>query len=72
MPDLGLPREPCARRARERVTLAGASFGAPLLGLGGAGARRIADASAAHASGVLPRAFCARHVFGMPRAFRLR
>lgn len=29
MPDSGLPREPCARRARERVTLAGASFGTP-------------------------------------------
>lgn len=74
MPDLGLPRVLARgeRGSARREPLAGASFGTPFLGLGGAGARRIVDAPTAHASGGLPRAFCARHAFGMPRAFRLR
>ena len=66
MPDSGLPRELCARRARERVTLAGASFVAPFW-VWEAGARRIVDAPAAHASGVCPVRF-ARDMLSACRA----
>lgn len=70
MPDLGLPRVLAhgERGSTRREPLAGASFGAPFLGFG-TGARRTADAPAAHASGVLSRAFCARQAFSMPSAF---